>query len=154
MFNINQNIELSVLFICVLLTIVMMGLLVVGLFKKADKKQIVFIFLTYLVVLIRIFLDIFMLYFSLNIIDWVYYINFLLILAPVMFFYINKKKINSLLFYMFFICSIIFFNLNILSLFIPFRIIIYNTNLVLFAFYNILLYLSILSFLINIRHDG
>jgi hypothetical protein len=154
MFNLTQNIELSVMFICVLLVIVMMGLLTVGFFKKADKKQIVFIFFIYLVVLIRIFIDIYLLYFSLNIINWVSYVNFLLAVIPGVFFYINREKTNSLLLYGFFICFVIFFNLNLLSLFIPFMIIIYYTNLVLFAFYNILLYLSVLSFLINIRHDG
>ncbi|MDD2224815.1 MAG: hypothetical protein PHP97_01485 [Candidatus Shapirobacteria bacterium] len=146
--------ELSVLFVCVLLVIVMMGLLTVELFKKADKKQIVFIFFIYLVVLIRISLDVYILYFSLNIINWVSCINFLLAVIPGMFFYINREKTNILLLYAFFICFVIFFNLNLLSLFVPFMITIYYINLVLFAFYNILLYLLILSFLINIRHDG
>ena len=154
MFNLTQNIELSVLFICILLVIVMMGLLTVGLFRKADKKQIFFIFFIYLIVLIRIFLDIYILYFSLNIINWVSYVNFLLAVIPGMFFYINREKINPLLLYAFFICFVIFFNLDLLFLFVPFMFIIYYTNLVFFAFYNILLYLSVLSFLINIRHDG
>ncbi|MDD4382930.1 MAG: hypothetical protein PHD49_02215 [Candidatus Shapirobacteria bacterium] len=131
-----------------------MGLLTVELFKKADKKQIVFIFFIYLVVLIRISLDVYILYFSLNIINWVSCINFLLAVIPGMFFYINREKTNILLLYAFFICFVIFFNLNLLSLFVPFMITIYYINLVLFAFYNILLYLLILSFLINIRHDG
>lgn len=154
MFNLTQNIELSVLFICVLLIIVMMGLLTVELFKKADKKQLFFIFLIYLIVLIRIFLDIYLLYFSVNIINWIDYSNFLLTTIPAIFFYINREKINLTLLYTFLICFVFFTSLNLLFLYIPFMITIYYINLVLFAFYNILLYLLILSFLINIRHDG
>jgi len=153
MFNLTQNIELSVLFICTLLIIVMIGLLIVEFFKGINKKHLFFIFLIYLIVLIRIFVDIYFLYFSLKVIGLVSYVNFLLTAVTGVFFYKNRKKINYWLYCVFLVCFMVFLSLNFLSFFIQFTAVVYYTNLVLFAFYNILLYLSILSFLINIRND-
>jgi len=154
MFNLIQNMELSALFVSIILAIVMVGLLTVGLFKKNEKKQIIFILFIYFLVLVRIFLDIYFLYFSVNIINWIDYSNFLLTIIPLIFFYINKKKINLTLFYIFLICIVFFNSFNFLFLFTPTIIVIYYINLVLLSFYNILLYLLVLSFLVNISHDG
>jgi len=154
MFNFAQNIELSILIIATILAIVMVGLLITRLFKKIDKKQIFFLLFIYLLVLIRIFLDIYLLYFSGNVEKLVNYSNFLSTVISIIFFYVNRKKIEPVWLYLLLICLILFNISNLSFLMIPFTVIIYYIYMVLLGFYNIILYLAVLSFLINSDNNG
>lgn len=153
MFNFIQNIQLSDLLMIAILTIVMMGLLISELFNKNNKKQIGFAIFIYFLFLIRIIIDIYVLYFSKST-NWIFYSNILLMGFSLIFFYINRKKVDSIFNYLFFICVVFFAVSTVLFQLIPSMIIFYYIYLVLLVFYNIFFYLLVLSFLTNSRHDN
>ena len=152
MFNLTQSIELSALFVAAVLAIVMMGLLIVEMLKKVNKKQILFVICIYLFVLVRIGADIYFLYFSKSILNFLFASNILLVI-PMLFFYVNRKKVDLIWLYLFSVCWIIFAVFNIMSWLVTPMLIIYHIYLVLLAFYNIILYLLVLNFLANSHND-
>lgn len=153
MFKIVQNIQLSVQFIMALLVIVMMGLLVTEIFKKNDKKRILVIIFIYILFLIRIGLDFYTVCFT-KTVNWIFYSNIVIIGLCLLFFYINRKKIDPLLFGLFSICSIVSIVISVWMQLVSGITPACYLYMILLAFYNILFYLLVLSFLINSRkHD-
>ena len=142
------------LFMVAVSTIVMLGLLVLRVFKNGFKKQIIFILFIYFLLLIRVVIIVNVLYLLRPSHDWIFLNDILLIVFSSIFSYINRKKIDSKLFYIFFTCLILFIGFVILYQVMPNIIIFYYIHIVLFVSCNTFFYLLILSFLINSRDDN
>jgi hypothetical protein len=142
------------LFMVAVSTIVMLGLLVLRVFKNGFKKQIIFILFIYFLLLIRVVIIVNVLYLLRPSHDWIFLNDILLIVFSSIFSYINRKKIDSKLFYIFFTCLILFIGFVILYQVMPNIIIFYYIYIVLFVSCNTFFYLLILSFLINSRDDN
>jgi len=152
--NLANNMLLSMLFMVAVSTIVMLGLLVLRVFKNGFKKQIIFILFIYFLLLIRVVIIVNVLYLLRPSHDWIFLNDILLIVFSSIFSYINRKKIDSKLFYIFFTCLILFIGFVILYQVMPNIIIFYYIHIVLFVSCNTFFYLLILSFLINSRDDN
>jgi hypothetical protein len=148
MFNLFQNIQLSVLFIISIIAITMIGILVVQLIKSKPKKQIVFLLFVYLLILLKIIIDIYSLYLANPTILLDNLVKITLEVCMVTFLWVNRFQLNKII-----LCLNIIFLIIVVSInfYLPFSQsnVLFFLNAVFYMIYNLLFYFLALNFLIH-----